>query len=180
MNPEIGEHAPANATSDHQRRHHGTDHGIALIRLQASRPETESGVVEGADAVEHRGPEALAWAADVGEAEGIEQHRANQHQHAAADHDGPEGGTHAAHSELIEGAALVDALTQTRAALHKALQESTDGHQSQAAGDDQGRQHQLPEEGQLRTHINDREARHRDGGGGGEQGFPEVHRWPRT
>ena len=113
--------------------------------------------------MEQGGPEPLGRVADVGEAEGVEQHCANQHQQAAADHDGPEGRAHTAYTELIQRSSLIDALPQAGASLHKTLQERADGHEPQTASNDQGRQHELAEKGQFRADINDRQAGHRDG-----------------
>ena len=97
-------------------------------------------------------------------------HHAGRHQQDAV-----EGGANTAHTEFIEGAALIEPIAQAGAALHKALQEGGDRHQAEAAGDDQPRQHHLAHQGEIAAHINDRKARHRDRRGDGEQGLPQAH-----
>ena len=125
--------------------------------------------------MEQRRPQALKGIGDVGEAEAEQHERAEAHHAAGADHDAVEGGADAPHTEFIEGASLVEPLTQAGASLHEALQKGGDRHQAEPADQDQARQHHLAQRGELAAHIDDREPRHRDRRGHSEQCFPQTH-----
>ena len=73
-------------------------------------------------------PEALKRVGDVGEAEAVKHHRAEPHHTEARDQDAVEGGADAPHAKLVEGAAPIKPVAQTRMSLHEALQKGGDRH----------------------------------------------------
>ena len=145
-----------------------------MISLEAVGPETEAGVVVSRDAVKQRRPDPLPPIRDVAEAEAVEHHGADQDHRGCGQGDGTEGGAHTADAEFIEGPPPVKPASQSGSLHHEPLQERGDRHQSEPAGQNHSGQHQLPETGQVRADVDDRQPRDGDGGGGCEQGFPEA------
>ena len=112
VGPEVVDHPPADAAHHDHRGDHAIHHRVVPVAHQVVAPEAEAGVVVSANAVKKRSPEALKRVGDVGEAEGVEHHRAKPHHTEARDQDAVEGGADAAYPEFIQGPALVKPVAQ--------------------------------------------------------------------
>ena len=171
---EITGDPPTESTHDDQHHDHGIDQNVVVVSLEAVGPEAEAGVVVSRNAVEQGCPETLAAIGDVAEAKSV-QHRCTDQDHKrCGEGDAAEGAADTAHSEFIQGLATVQPPPQAGALHHKTLQKGGDRHQPQPAGQDHQGQHQLTEGGEITADVDDRQTGHRDGGCGGEQGFPQT------
>ena len=165
---------PAQSSHHDQQHHNGVDDRVRVITLQAVGPESEAGVVVSRDAVEHRCPDPLPPIRDVAETEAVKHHRTDQDHRGCGQGDGSEGGAHTADAKFIEGPPPVKTASQSGSLHDEPLQKGGDRHQSQPSGQNHDGQNQLPETGQVRADVDDRQPRDGDGGGGREQRFPEA------